>query len=228
MKKCNNKSVEGFSLVELMVVLIIISIMAGITGYYLINHQKAYKADDQALKIIDIFQEARQRSLTQRETMRVEIDLTDKVVRLIQENKPDPTGDADDEKIRETTLLDPLEVNIEQRPSEITVNPPETLPAPTAVFKPSVYPKSSTHRICTIRFRSDGQVVDVDNTASGGSGTPTGVTLFIWSPNKTDATKSDIARAITIIGTTGSIRMWEYNRNSTNANKWSDTRRVGS
>jgi hypothetical protein len=70
--------------------------------------------------------------------------------------------------------------------------------------------------------------VDAGSTPSDGNATPTGVTLFIWSPSKADPSKSDIARAITIIGTTGSIRMWEYKRSSTAANKWIDSRRVGS
>jgi len=228
MKNHQINSAEGFSLVELMIVLVIISIMSAITGYYLVNHQKAYKPDEQALQIVDILQEARQRSLTQRETMRVEIDLSDNAIRLIQENQPEPTGAADDELIKQITLLDPLEVNIEQRPAEITDNPPETLPAPTAVFKPSIYPSSAPHRVCTIRFQSNGQAVSAGNSPADGNAPPTGVSLFIWSPNSVNATESDIARAITIIGTTGSIRMWEYRRDSTDSNKWADSRRTGS
>ena len=213
---------------ELMIVLIIISIMSAVTGYYLINHQTLYKPDDQALQIIDLLQEARQRSLTQRETIRVEIDLVDNMIRLIDENEPEPKGAADDEPIRQLALLPTGDVQIERRALDIPDNPPETLPAPSANFLPSVYPPSAPNRVCTIRFQSNGRVVSAGNSPADGSAPPTGVTLHVWSPKKNNPNESDVVRAITIIGTTGSIKMWEYERNSTAANKWIDSRRSGS
>ena len=204
---------------ESMVGLVILAIMGGITGYYLSAHQKLYKPDDQSLKIIDILQEARQLSLTKRETMRVEIDLTDNMIRLIDENHTDT--DSDDRIVRKLVLSAPSEVNIEQRAVNIATNPPEPLPVKSAVFTPSVYPMSNTHRVCTLRFKSNYQVVDE-------KGDPAGITLHVWSPSKNDPSQADIARAITVIGTTGSIRMWEYQYNSPNANKWQDSRRTGS
>ena len=205
-------------MVELMIVLVIISILSGVTGYYLTNHRKAYKPDDQALNIVDIFQEARQRSLTQRETLRVEIDIVDNVIRLIDENTP--ATEADDRQIRQISLANTSEVKVERRPAEISDNPPETLPVPSAVFRPSVYPPSIPHRVCTLRFLSNGTVVDAGNSL-------TSATLHVWSPNKVNANESDIARAVTITGTTGSVRLWEYNRASTASNKWTDSRRTG-
>lgn len=224
MKKAKNKSIEGYSLVEIMVVLTVVSIMSGITGYYLTNHSKLYKPDDQAQQIADILQEARQRSLTQRETMRVEIDLTDNIVRLIDENTT--TTSADDEIKRQTSLLPVNEVNIEQRASDVSTNPPEPLPVLSAVFKPSIYPPSAPHRVCTLRFKSSGQVFDAGNSATGANDTVTGATLHIWSPDPNDPTKSSIARAITVVGTTGSIRMWEYTKEPNATSKWSDSRRA--
>lgn len=84
---------RGFSMVELLIVLTVITILLGISLFYLSAHERLYRPDEEALKIIDVFQEARQRSLTQRETMRVEIDLTDNVVRLIDENQPSTADD---------------------------------------------------------------------------------------------------------------------------------------
>ena len=218
MKNCKNSSEQGFTLIELLIVLIIIAIMGGITGFYLSAHQTLYKPDEQALKIVDLLQQARQYSLTQRGTMRVEIDLTDKVARLYDENKPADL--SDDELIRQVALLDAAEVKLDQRPVNVSANPPENLTVASAVFAPSTYTPSATHQVCTLRFKSNYQVVDAADV-------PAGVTLHIWSPSKTNANDAEIARAITIIGTTGSVRLWEYDFNSVAANKWKDTRRVG-
>jgi len=225
MKSTKNKSAAGFSLVELLIVLTVIAILSGIIGYYLTYHRTAYKPDDQALLIVDILQEARQRSLTQREVLRVEIDIVDNIIRLIDENEP---GTEDDDRmIRQLALADVNEVKVEERPAEIFDNPPETLPVPSANFKPSIYPPSTPHRVCTLRFLSNGTVVDAGNSPTGTNAVPTGTTLHVWSPNKVNADESDIARAITITGTTGSVRLWEYNRASTATNKWMDSRRTG-
>lgn len=210
-------------MIELIIVIVILSIMTAIPMLYLNASQKLYKPDSEALKIADIFQEARQRSLTQRKTMRVEIDLDDKVIRLINENKNDS---ADDHTvIKRMFLLPTNELTIDKRPLNITTNPPETFPAPTANFYISTYPKSASHRVCTVRFLSNGSVVNAGSDDTGTGAVPTGITLFIWSPNDANPNNSEIARAITIISTTGSIRMWEYDKNATAANKWKDSRR---
>lgn len=224
MNNSKNKSAAGFSVVELLIVLAVISILSGIVGYYLTYHRTAYKPDDQALQIIDILQEARQRSLTQRETLRVEIDIVDNMVRLIDENKPDKADD--DRMIRQLALAVAGEVKVEQRPAEIFDNPPESLPVPSADFKPSIYPPSTPHRVCTIRFLHTGRIVDAGSNPTGTDADPLSVTLHIWSPNKVNTDESEIARAVTV-NSTGSIRMWEYDRASAASNKWIDSRRTG-
>lgn len=216
---------RGFSMVELLIVLTVITILLGISLFYISGHQRLYRPDEQSLKIIDIFQEARQRSLTQRETMRVEIDLTDGMVRLIDENLP--TTADDDRPIRSMVLLPQVDVKIDSRPPDISTNPTEIMPVPIAQFKPSIYPPSVSHNVCTFRFMRNGTVVNEGTDPIGSNATTTGLTLFLWSPKKDTPSESEIARAITIIGATGSVRFWEYNRNLTDANKWKDSRRSG-
>jgi prepilin-type N-terminal cleavage/methylation domain-containing protein len=216
---------RGFSMVELLIVMTVITILTGISLFYLSAHQRLYRPDEQAQKIIDIFQEARQRSLTQREGMRVEIDLTDGIARLVDEN--DPLTAADDRPIRAVVLLPQADVKMTSRPPDITVNPPETLPVPIAQFNSSNYPTSSGHTTCILRFLRNGTVVGEGTDAIGSNATPTGMTLFLWSPKKNNPNESEISRAITVIGATGAVRYWEYNRSVTDANKWKDSRRSG-
>lgn len=92
MKYSKIKSAEGFSLVELMIVLIIIAILSSIAVMSL-SYDKLYDTDKQAIQIVDLLQEARQRSLSQRNTMRVEINSTKNSIRLIDEKKPDDSAD---------------------------------------------------------------------------------------------------------------------------------------
>ena len=121
-----SKKDAGYSIVEMLIVLTVVSILTSGAFFYLNAHQTLYKTDNQALLIADLLQEARQRSLTQRKTMRVEIDLTKAAARLIDENT---AATANDDKIlREISLYFPNEVRIDAPPPEITNNPPEPQP----------------------------------------------------------------------------------------------------
>lgn len=213
---------KGVTLVELLIVMAVIAVMSAVSLFYLTGHQKLYKPDEQLLRIADILQEARQRAMTQREIIRVEIDTTANVVRLIDENTPGVT--TDDKEVRRVSLLPRNDVRVDAAPTNITYNPPESVPVPTAVYKLSSYQASSGNQVCTMRFQSDGNVVD-ERTAPP---VPTGVTLYVWSPQSSGSNQSNIARAITITGSTGSIRLWEFDPNSSNTNKWKDSRRTGS
>jgi type II secretory pathway pseudopilin PulG len=218
-----NNSQAGFSLIELLVVVGLIMLLSGIMLFYMAGHKKLYKPDDQALQLADILQEARQRALAQRETMRVEINLTTNIVTLTNENGPTTT--TDDIVLKRFTLFSTVDVRVDTRPAQITYGPPEPMPVPTAVFKPSVYTSTAGNNVCTIRFLSNGSAVDAGTTATGTGGVQTGVSLYVWSPKKSAPTESDQARAITVIGATGSIRMWEFDSKLTQTNKWKDSRK---
>lgn len=215
----------GFSIIELLIVLTVLSILTSAAFFYLDAHQTLFKPDNQALQIADMLQEARQRSLTQRKTMRVEIDLTDSVARLIDEKEINTS--ADDKVLRELPLYFPNEVRTDASPSDISYNPPEPLPVPSAQYKISTYPLSNLHQVCTIRFQSNGTVVDAGDNDIGSNAVPKGVTIHIWSPKEVDSNESSIARALTVLGSTGSVRLWEYNRDVQIGNKWKDSRRFG-
>jgi len=225
--KCDE---AGFSLIELLIVLVLIFILTGISLFYLSGHQELYKPDDQALQIVDILHEARQRALTQRETMRVEINRATNSITLIDENTiQDETDTADNDRVlKSLKLFDPSVVIVGVSPGQIAYNPPEPLPVPTTVFVPSVYPPSISQSVCTLRFRANGTVLNAGNDAIGSGAEVNGATMHIWSPSTANPANSEIARSITVIGSTGSIRMWEFDAGSTLENKWRDSRRMGS
>lgn len=212
-------------MIELLVVLGIIGVLSTISIFYLIGHQELYKPDDQSLLLTDILQEARQRSLTQRETLRVEINLTKNKVSLFDENSI--TTADDDVLLKTLTLFDPAVVHVGTSASNVGMNPPEPLPVPTASFVTSVYPTSISQSVCTLRFLANGQVVNAGNNAVGSGAVTTGATIHLWAPNNDDPSNAGIARAITIVGSTGTIRLWEWDHDSSETNKWKDSRRAG-
>ena len=219
-----NTSQAGFSLMELLVVLAIVMILSGISIFYLAGHQKLYKVDDQALQLVDILQEARQRALAQKDPLRVEINLSTNMVSLINENTA-TLGVADDVVVKRFVLAATSLVTVSTRPAQITVNPPEPMPVPAAVFKNSVYTPSAGQNVCTIRFIANGSATDGGTNATASDAVPTGVSLFVWSPKKNTPAESDQARAITVLAATGAIRMWEYDSTLTGTNKWKDSRK---
>lgn len=222
----NKNSESGFSMIEVVIVMTVILIMTAASLFYMNNQGRLFKTDDEALQIVDVFQEARQRSLTQRETMRVEIDLTSNMARLIDENE---IGSATDDVIlKEVKLYPSSEVKLDSRPSNIDHNPPEPLANTSATFRTSVYPSSANNNVATFRFTNTGRVMNAGENATGNNAQLKSETLFLWSPNKNNPTEFEVARAITVVGTTGSIRLWEYTPSATGSNKWQDSRRVSS
>jgi hypothetical protein len=155
--------------------------------------------------------------------MRVEINTNQNMVTLY--NEREITTATDDLVIKRFTLTSTDYVKFTTRPAQISVNPPEPMPVPNAVFKNSVYPPSNGNTVCTIRFLSNGTAVDAGTNATGSGAVQTGVSLFVWSPKKGSTTESDQARALTVLGSTGAIRMWEWDAAITGTNKWKDSRR---
>lgn len=202
MKKLNNEN--GFSLIELIIVMLIISILS-VMALLSFKAEKLYLADSQARQIIDLFQEARQRSLTQHETMRVEINKTRKSISLISENEP---GNADDDKvIRTITLEDEKYVVVGNAPNNVINAPADVSPIPVLSFKTSVYPLSQNDMVATLRFVRNGKVLNAGSNAIGSNAAVTGATIYIWMPQYGDngqpLSLGTVIRAVTVSGSSG-------------------------
>ncbi|GIU81689.1 MAG: hypothetical protein KatS3mg006_0753 [Pyrinomonadaceae bacterium] len=214
---------RGFSIVELIVVIMITMIIMAITFAFITNYRQVYRPSEQVLQIADILREARQRALTQRRTMRVEVDITGRsnpadrtiMVRLIDENT-NATDWQDDREIRRLVFSSEAEVaiaipDISAVPSEmISVTPINGCPL-------SVYPSSVNRNVCTFRFLSNGTVVDAGTDAIGSNANPVNAALYVWSRRKDNPNRSEQAYGLTILWTSGFVRMWRYNYSS---NRW--------
>jgi len=202
----NGKAANGFSAVELIVVLAIIIILSAISLPYIVSYKKLYKSEDQALKVIDLMREANQLAITRRRTMRFEIDLTDNTMAIIDEN-----GTGADTMIKEIPLEKPADVRIDSLPTGITKpNPPNYTDIAFATDSIGHLEGATTvigHSVWQARFRSDGSMVNAANN-------PISVNIYSWPPilpaSTSPRNKLEV-RAITIFGGSGAIRYWKHN-----------------
>lgn len=211
----------GFSIVELLMVVAVIAILAVFT-VMTISVKEVYNADDRAYVVLDFLKEARQRALTQREVMRVEINRDRGVIRLINENN---RGDiTDDEEIRSATFSAAERVIYDRPPNNIDAPPSEATPVPTLQFKLSVHPSSAPDNVATLRFQPNGTVEDAGSNDVGDNASVTGATIYFWTPIKNasgaDTDDGDIIRAITVLGGSGNTNYLMCPVSGTNCSAW--------
>jgi prepilin-type N-terminal cleavage/methylation domain-containing protein len=213
------KGQQGFSIIELIIVMVIITILSTISFLFLRTSKKLLAAEEQAIRLSDVLQEARQKTLTQKEVMRVEINDTRKTIRLIEEN--DPAIATDDRLIRESAFYTTDQIRYDTNPTNISVVPADSSPVPKCTFSLSTHPLSATESVCTIRFLRNGLVSNAGSDAIGTGAIVGGVTVLIWKPTVAGGNVADVARAVSITGGSANIRMWEYRFTNT---AWFDSR----
>jgi Tfp pilus assembly protein FimT len=187
-------SQAGFSLVELLLVLTLMIILMVFVGFSLTGHKKLYRADDETLRITNVFREAAQLALTQRQPMRVELDATNKTIRIVDENL---STASDDKEVRKVKLENAALLRVDVMPTNVTKPDPPNYPDA---------PYTGTPAVWKIWFKRDGTVTDSANAIVSS-------TLYIWEPNPTNnaqAKDKKLVRCITIFGTTGVIRLWKH------------------
>ena len=201
---------RGVSIVEILVVVVLMSALAAISYAYLANQRTAYRSDQQATLMADIFQRARLTALNNRRTIRVEINLTTNLVRLIDEGTAGI--DTDDRLVTTLTIPANIDVRVDRRPANIPSSPNGLT---EAAFAASVYTApsigSSGQSVFTLRFLQNGTVTNGGTNSIAAGATITGATIYVWTPNSaTDLTNTGRisgARAITILAT-GAVKLW--------------------
>lgn len=207
---------KGFSIVEMLIVLAVVVVLSAMAVMTLSNPKK-YVADDQAKNLIDILDEARQKSLNQRKTFRVEVNKTKKEVRLIDEGT-DTTTASDDTILKRYQISE--QVVIGSAPSNVTGAPTATSPIPVQTYSSSTYPLSSGDQKITLRFTRTGRVVDAGTDNIGTGSIMSGATIYVHSITPS-ATTPDVIRAVTVLGTTGDTSLFKCKFVSGSCTNWS-------
>lgn len=199
---------KGFSLIEVIIVLVIIAILTAISLPYIYNYRTLYRSEDQALKVMDLMREANQLALTRRRTMRFEIDLTDNRALIIDEDTR--TTPAVHREVKALLLDDVSDVRIDQIPTGISKpSPPAYNDAAFAADTTGHQSGGTTvsgNNVWAIRFKRDGSVVNAADT-------PVSANLYVWTPltagSAAPRNKEEV-RAITVFGGSGAIRYWKH------------------
>lgn len=201
----------GFSIIELVVVMVIMAIMITVSLFYFMGHKEAYKTDDHSLHLLDVLQDARMRALQKRRPMRVEINKTKSEIRLIDENG---LGDASNDTIVKAVPFNGT-VGIGTRPTNISLSPPDADTNFTFAYTTSLHPLSNTDEVFTLRFLLNGTVVSAGSDAVGtGASMVARATIYLWPEKVGGAEQADnnkLVRAVTIYGASGSIKFWRFN-----------------
>jgi hypothetical protein len=187
------------------VVVLIILVLAAITIPNMFSYKTLYKSEDQALKIMDAFEEASHLALSRRRNFRLELDLTQNAFLIIDEN-----GAAADTLVKSIPLEPTSEVRIDTSPAGVT------RPVPPDYYDVMYITDTIGHEangesvigntVWAARFRMDGSVIS-------SAGTPISSTLFIWPPKagEPDSPRAlSEVRALTLFGGSGVVRYWKY------------------
>lgn len=197
-------SQKGYSIVEIITVLSVLAILSSFAVTSLWSARK-HSADDQAKRLIDVFDEARQKALNQRKTFRVEINRTKRELRLIDEG--DNATTASDDKILKTSPFS-NHVMLGAAPGNISGAPTASSPIPVPSYQSSSYPLSNGDEKITLRFKKNGQVVDAGTDNIGTGSLINGATIYIHSTTPS-VTNPDIIRAVAVLGTTGDTSLYK-------------------
>lgn len=209
------KNERGYSLLELLIVVTIISVMSSFAVFQYVGNKKAYATEFEAFKIINMLRNASQRAISQKQVMRVEIDVDDNVLRLIDEESVEATS-PDPHTNDFVVTTQPLDDNLRiikasdksEPPTGITTTPNSAIGP--ANFARSTNPLSLNKKVWVARFLSNGTVVNETGVS------PTSATIYVWQPasdvNATDTPQ--LVRAITLFGSSGAVRYWVYDGNT--------------
>jgi prepilin-type N-terminal cleavage/methylation domain-containing protein len=177
------RSQQGFSLVEMMIVVGILGVLSGMAVIQIMSSLPGVRGDGGMRVVIGQFNQARQLAITQRRYMRVVITLPNQVT-IIREDTPLTT----------TSLSNViLESNVQFM---LSTGLPDT---PDAFGKASAVDFGLTTTV--LKFAPDGTLVNQSGQGLNGS-------VFMAIPNIQNTTLS--ARAITVLGSTGRVRGYRW------------------
>jgi prepilin-type N-terminal cleavage/methylation domain-containing protein len=183
------RSAQGFSLIELLMVVAIIAVMGGIAIGITSDSIRTAKGRSGAEQLASFLKRHRELAISRRRNIEIAFVMPD-TVQTQQRAVPDPPNPLGPNTPLETLYL---EGRVEFRQFAGVPDTPDAFGAGAPVILAGAPPTANP-----VMFTSEGSFTDVD-------GNPINASVFLGVPNQRTT-----ANALTIIGTTAAVRMWRY------------------
>jgi prepilin-type N-terminal cleavage/methylation domain-containing protein len=219
---------SGFSLIELLIVCTVVAIISAIAVPNMISQRRLLRSSAVTREILTQLRYARQLAMSERQAITFQYNDLTKQIRIIDHNN-DPTSPTSGTAV----LADPSYPNTNSPArvvttvslnqggipaSEIAYGIPTTstgLPTghptiPTSALGDGVTMTPLASNILNITFQADGSVVPKTGIPVGGitlsQANRGDAAMFIFN----NAAASDTASAISVLGTSGRVKIWRY------------------
>jgi prepilin-type N-terminal cleavage/methylation domain-containing protein len=210
---CQKKSdklfrMRGFSLVEMIIVLLLLAILAAVAIPELIMSRKLWQFAGMKQQIVASLREARQLAISQNRRITLQYNDTTKTLRIFDDNSnitPPPDGGVGPINDSRNKIVR-LDIN-GVSPTDIVYGTPSgLLPLPLTLDDTAIFSCASAGRICA------GEIVNVTFNARGDAinqvnGNPANYAFFFYNNH----IGAEAAFAISVLGPGGRVRVWAYN-----------------
>lgn len=203
-------SEHGFSLIEMLVVILIIGLLVAIAGVNVSKYRKSIEADTVATQYAQYIRQIRDRAITERVTFRLRILPGTAVTNVsgdqyILERFPKDPKDASTDPASPKVLTLPRGWRFGKLSSAASVPDPNNLPEIS-------YTYSGSGGGCAILFKGDGILGDgnaISTPSSNIRTPPLNRTIYLYDSEEGDQLiKQYKPRAITVLGATGRTAIW--------------------
>lgn len=187
----NKKGQKGFSLPEVVIVLLVISILVVLALPQVISSRRLFRFSGMQRIVVSTLTETRQAAMSQRVPITFHYDDTTKKINIFG-GSFGASGDSRN-KIVELT-------GTGLEPDEISYGRPAGALASALADSSNITPLVANG--ASITFQADGSVIDAANA-------PQNKAMFFYDVNY----PGDMAFAVSVLGAGGRVKIWRYNKN---------------
>lgn len=203
------RSAKGFTVIELVIVLAIISILGAISVQQLVGSRRLIRSAAVTREVVSALRDARQMAISQRRAITFQYDDTNKQINIINHgadgngvgisgtdvltasNYPNTPGSSVERTYQLASTGIPA--------SDIAYGLPNGAATSAATLGDKTVLTALTNNKLNVTFQPDGSVVSSTGATSDAA-------LFIYNASKPKET----AMAISVLGGTGRIKAWRY------------------